>query len=228
MTVKKNPRNSARSTSSSPSGSHHSNSRTRLATKYSRWSMAAASPGHTRRPAPNGIILSSLVHVRSAASSASPPGRNRSGLKDVGSDHAAGSRLILPTRKFTVAPPSGRHGTPSAFAASSPPFTWRSTNGTGGWRRRLSSTTALRYGIRAKSSSWILMSPDEATTASTSARSFCCTWGCFTRLAMVHSSAAAVDSVPAPRNSEMRLTTSPSVTALSPSSWTRRSRSDST
>jgi hypothetical protein len=33
---------------------------------------------------------------------------NLSGFNDIRSDHGAGSRLILPTRKFTVAPhPAG-------------------------------------------------------------------------------------------------------------------------
>ncbi|GJN25650.1 hypothetical protein PR202_gb13505 [Eleusine coracana subsp. coracana] len=78
--------------------------------------MASVIPGHTRLPAPNGIIFISLVPVRSTLSP-SPPGMKRSGEKDIGLDQTSGFLLILPTRKFTVVPPRGRRDTPSALAA---------------------------------------------------------------------------------------------------------------
>ncbi|GJN04797.1 hypothetical protein PR202_ga22371 [Eleusine coracana subsp. coracana] len=131
--------------------------------------MASVIPGHTRLPAPNGIILISLVPVRSILSP-SPPGMNRSGEKDIGLDQTSGFRLILPTRKFTVVPPRGRRDTPSALAASLP-STWRITNGIVGWRRMDSSTTALRYGMRERSASSMKPSPPQ-TTELISARSF--------------------------------------------------------
>uniref|UniRef100_A0A0E0EHX5 Uncharacterized protein n=2 Tax=Oryza meridionalis TaxID=40149 RepID=A0A0E0EHX5_9ORYZ len=63
---------SVRSTSL-PATSRQSNSQTRLATKYSRWSSASAMPGHTLRPAPNGIILISLLPVRSSSRTSPSP-----------------------------------------------------------------------------------------------------------------------------------------------------------
>nr|ACR36117.1 unknown [Zea mays] len=105
---------SVRSTSS-PSAWRQSNSLTRLATKYSRCSSASAMPGQTRRPAPNGIILISLLPVRST-SSPSPPGRNRSGRNSAGALHTSSSIPMSPTAKLTGAPAGTRY--PSSVVSS--------------------------------------------------------------------------------------------------------------
>ncbi|URE20606.1 hypothetical protein MUK42_34986, partial [Musa troglodytarum] len=87
--------------------------------------------------------------------------------------------------------------------------------------------TALRYGILCRSSSRI-SSACAPATASISSNSFRCTCCSFTRCAMIHCSAVAVVSVPALRNSEQRLTISPSVSSRPPSSGRRRPRTEST
>uniref|UniRef100_A0ACD5TND1 Uncharacterized protein n=1 Tax=Avena sativa TaxID=4498 RepID=A0ACD5TND1_AVESA len=86
-----------------PGTSCHSNSRTMLATKYSRWSMAMPSPAQILRPTPKGIILISRLPVTSTPSPA-PPGRNRSGKNSNGFSHSRSSRPISAIMKFTVAP----------------------------------------------------------------------------------------------------------------------------
>ncbi|OAY78818.1 hypothetical protein ACMD2_11389 [Ananas comosus] len=56
---------SVMSTSSPSAAGFHSNSFTKFATKYSRWSSASPIPGQILRPAPNGIILISRPPVMS-------------------------------------------------------------------------------------------------------------------------------------------------------------------
>ncbi|TVU31354.1 hypothetical protein EJB05_23037, partial [Eragrostis curvula] len=99
-------------------------------------------------PAPNGIILISLVPVMSVPSP-SPPGRNRSGANSVGRSHTRSSMPMSATMKLTVVP-LGMVYPPSSMSSAG---ACGRTVCPGGWRRRPSITTAFRYGILCTSSS---------------------------------------------------------------------------
>ncbi|URE21123.1 hypothetical protein MUK42_11134, partial [Musa troglodytarum] len=198
---------------SSPSTLFHSNSLTRLATKYSRWSMASPSPGHMRLPAPKGIIVISLLPVMSTAAPP-PPLRNLSGLNSIGSSHTFPSQFISATQKLTAVPLGIRYPHRSTSSVTA----WLRTKWPGGCRRSPSSITAFRYGILCRSSSLISSSSLPSVAPSISSRSFSCMSWCFTRFAMIHCNAVDVVSVPAFRNSEQRATVSSSESFLPPSS----------
>ncbi|CAN1335786.1 hypothetical protein LINPERPRIM_LOCUS36888, partial [Linum perenne] len=187
---------------------------TRFATKYSKCSKANPYPGHILLPAPNGIILISLLPV---ISNDAPT--NLSGLNDIGSSHTFGSHPISATMKFTLAF-FGITYSPS-FASSV--TACGNTKCPGGCRRSPSNTTAFRYGSLFSSSSPI-SPPRSPITDLISSTSLSWIWGCFTKFAIIHCNAVAVVSVPPIRNSLQRPIISVSV-SLRFSSGSSRSKS---
>uniref|UniRef100_A0A8R7RGD9 Uncharacterized protein n=1 Tax=Triticum urartu TaxID=4572 RepID=A0A8R7RGD9_TRIUA len=224
---------SVMSTPAQPSvpGGAHSNSCTRAAKKHLMFIMARPTPGQNLCPAPNGIILISLVPGKGPTSSASPPGRNRSGRNSSGSIHVLPSLPMSPTVNCAMKSPLVFPRTPSTSAASA--WTWRWTKGTCGCKRRVSSTTAFRYGMP-RMRLLLELAATAPPAPSTSSRSFFWISWSFTRWARVHSMLAITVPVPAPRNSDSRFTNSSSLTARRPApsplppSGTRRSMSEST
>ncbi|OAY65110.1 hypothetical protein ACMD2_21637 [Ananas comosus] len=120
----------------------HSNSHTKLLTKYSRCSIANPYPGHILLPTPKGIILISLLPVMSTASP-SPPSRNLSGRNSIGSSQTFPSHPISATIKFTSAP-FGTQYSPSIILAVT---VCGNTKCAGGCLRNPSRITAFRAGI---------------------------------------------------------------------------------
>ncbi|URD80965.1 hypothetical protein MUK42_06748 [Musa troglodytarum] len=165
---------------SSPATAFHSNSLTKLATKYSRCSIAGPNPAQTLLPTPNGIILIALLPVTSTPCPA-PPSKNRSGLNSSGSSHTPSSHPISATIKFTVAP----FGMSYPASVTSSDTACGSTKCAGGCRRSPSITTAFRYGILWRSSS-LTSSASLPATAATSCHSLSCTSWFLTSSAMIH------------------------------------------
>uniref|UniRef100_A0A0E0GXB4 Uncharacterized protein n=1 Tax=Oryza nivara TaxID=4536 RepID=A0A0E0GXB4_ORYNI len=182
----------------------HSNSRTSAATKRQACATPSPMPGQYLRPAPNGIILTSLGPGSGPTPSASPPAMNLSGRNSSGSVHALPSRPMSPRMKCTRAPPSGRERCSTACGER----TSRMVSGTGGCMRRLSRITARRYaGVVPRSPPWW------SAAATTWRHSLSWISGSMTRCARVHSTHDTTVSVPPLRNSATRPTISSSVSA---------------
>ncbi|CAN0830228.1 hypothetical protein LINGRAHAP2_LOCUS1333, partial [Linum grandiflorum] len=136
--------------------------------------------GHILLPAPKGIILISFPDIISNGTVSS---KNLSGLNDIGSTHASGSRPISATIKFTIPSSDTEYPPPSSvvdFTACG------SKKCPGGWRRSPSSTTAFRYGNFRRSSSSITVFSVSPISNLISSNSLVCMLGYFTRFAMIH------------------------------------------
>ncbi|KAK8983827.1 hypothetical protein V6N11_009611 [Hibiscus sabdariffa] len=147
--------------------------------------LAKGSPGHIRRPAPNGMSPKSLP-----LTSISDP-KNLSGVKLVGFSQMLGSQPMAHTLTNTCEP----SGTLKPKRSASEPALRGSNSGTTGCNRKVSLIIACKYGKRFMSHSSIGFPLLIACSSSFLALSK--TWGFRSTSAIAHSIVLDVVSVPA-------------------------------